>query len=822
MIVKKLHGGWRMHAVDEENERAATVPGSVYQDLIQDGLMEDPYDRDNELAALAVMDRDFVYTLDFFLPQEMWDEEQVLLRFDGIDTVADLELNGTILGHVENMHRTWEFPVKPLLRQGNNHLKVCLHSPTRWIKQANQEHPLLGTADAMEGFPHLRKAHCMFGWDWGPRLPDAGIWRDVSLVAFSAARLDGVYVTQDHETQGVFLRFQVWADCIGQREAQPLGGTDGLTCRAEVISPEGDRLTFSQEEMLEGRVLIRDPMLWWPNGYGEQPLYQVTVELCSGGHVLDRWQRRIGLRTMTVCRDKDQWGEQFCHVVNGVKIFAMGADYIPEDCILPRVTPVRTRDLLEQAKAAHYNCIRVWGGGHYPADAFYDACDELGLIVWQDFMFACAVYDLTEKFETEITAEAIDNIRRIRHHACLGLWCGNNEMEMFVAQGVWVNKPSQRSDYVKMYEYLLPALCRRYDPNTFYWPASPSSGGAFDQPNDENRGDAHYWDVWHGNKPFTEYRKFHFRYVSEFGFQSFPGLKTCESFTRPEDRNIFSYVMEKHQRNSTANGKIMNYLEQTFLYPTDFDTVLYASQLLQAEAIRYGIEHFRRNRGRCMGAIVWQLNDCWPVASWSSIDYFGRWKALHYVEKRCFAPVLLSCEEEGVLTQAPNPNTQPREIRRSIRFNVVNETRGNVDVTVRWTLRRSDGSVKRGGEQELCVPALSAVWMEKEELEDAALYEDYVSYQCLKDGEILSRGSVIFCPHKQFHYRDPQLTARVEGDVVVVSAQSYARAVEVRNEKEDLRLEDNYFDLDPGEERRLRILGGEPSQLRLRSVYSIR
>ena len=668
MITKQLHSGWRMRMIGETDWRSAQVPGSVYQDLLNDGAIDDPYDRDNELAALAVMDHDFEYETYLDVPEAMLGQEEILLHFEGIDTGADLELNGCLLGHVENMHRTWEFPIKKLLKEGENRLKVSLRSPTQFIRQANEKTPLLGTADAMEGFPHLRKAHCMFGWDWGPRLPDAGIWRAVSLIAYSTARLDDVHISQEHGEDAVTLRFQIQAVRPGEDGALNMNssqtGKAGLSCRAVVTGPDGKRWTCEAGELFSSGICIQDPCLWWPNGYGEQPLYQVVVELLSGGTVIDRWERRIGLRTMTVCREKDQWGEQFCHVVNGVKIFAMGADYIPEDCILSRMTPERTRWLLEQAQAAHYNCIRVWGGGHYPADAFYDACDELGLVVWQDFMFACAVYDLTEEFEANITAEAVDNIKRIRHHASLGLWCGNNEMEMFVDLGVWVNKPSQKSDYVKMYEYLLPKLCRRYDPNTFYWPASPSSGGAFDKPNDEARGDAHYWDVWHGNKPFTEYRKFHFRYVSEFGFQSFPALKTCESFTRPEDRNIFSYVMEKHQRNATANGKIMNYLEQTFLYPSDFDTVLYASQLLQAEAIRCGIEHFRRHRGRCMGTIVWQLNDCWPVASWSSIDYYGRWKALHYYEKRCFAPILISCEEEGILDQDPNPNAQPYEIRQ--------------------------------------------------------------------------------------------------------------------------------------------------------------
>ena len=422
-------------------------------------------------------------------------------------------------------------------------------------------------------------------------------------------------------------------------------------------------------------------------------LYTVRVELYYGQQLLDVWEKRIGLRTMTIHREKDQWGESFAHQVNGINVFAMGADYIPEDNLITRVDRTRTERLLRDCVAANFNTIRVWGGGYYPSDDFYDLCDELGLIVWQDFMFACAVYELSEEFEKNICFELIDNIKRLRHHASLGLWCGNNEMEMFVDRGTWVSSFKQKSDYVKMYQYLFPKILKEYDPNTFYWPASPSSGGDFDEPNSPNRGDVHYWDVWHGDKPFSEYRKFFFRYASEFGFQSFPNLKTVKSFTIPEDRNIFSYVMEKHQRNNAANGKIMNYMAQTFLYPTDFSTILYASQLLQAEAIKYGVEHWRRNRGRCMGAIYWQLNDCWPVASWASIDYFGRWKALHYYAKRFFAPVAISCCEEGIMTQNTNVNAEPYPVEKSIHLCVENETMQPFYGEVRWSLRLPDSTV---------------------------------------------------------------------------------------------------------------------------------
>lgn len=429
-------------------------------------------------------------------------------------------------------------------------------------------------------------------------------------------------------------------------------------------------------------ITIEHPQLWWPNGLGKQPLYRVTVRLATG----DTRMWRIGLRTMTVSREKDEWGEEFCHVVNGMKVFAMGADYIPEDNILARVTPERTRRLLEDCKAANFNAIRVWGGGYYPDDAFYDICDELGLMVWQDLMYACAFYDLTPDFERSIRVETHQNVARLRHHASLALICGNNEMEMFMAgaNSALINHrtwefvptyPHHITDYVKMFEYILPAIVKETAPQTYWWPASPSSGGNFDAPNDENRGDNHYWDVWHGEKPFTEYRKFFFRYASEFGFQSFPCLKSVKQFTLPDDRNIFSRVMERHQRNQAANGKILSYLSQTFRYPNSFDDLLYASQLMQAEAIRYGVEHWRRNRGRCMGAIIWQLNDIWPVASWASIDYYGRWKALHYAAKRFFAPVMISAEEEGELSQNPKINEyHPAPLEKSFRLNVCNET----------------------------------------------------------------------------------------------------------------------------------------------------
>lgn len=815
MITAEIHSGWQMRQEGWEEFLPASVPGSVYHDLMQNGKMDDPFWRDNFPKALKRMDHDYEYKTEFAADKALLKSDAVLLRFEGIDTVADVFLNGEKLGHTENMHRTFEFEVKDLLKEEGNELRVLLHSPTRFIKEEYKHNVADGSEEAMVGFANLRKTHCMFGWDWGPRLPDAGLWRPVKLLGIEKARVDSVYVTQKHEDGKVTLHFDVDAD-VYDREAL-MGYTVLIT------DPDG------KETLCKGspeEIVIERPQLWWPNGFGAQPLYTVEVRLYAGGKQVDAWKKRIGLRTLTMHIEKDAYGESFAHEVNDVQVFAMGADYIPEDSIFPRINEARTRELLRQCKEAHFNTIRVWGGGYYPDDWFYDACDEMGLMVWQDFLFACAVYNLTDEFEDNIRAEFADNIKRLRHHASLALWCGNNEMEMFVERGLWVKTPIQKSDYVKMYEYILPKVLKELDPQTFYWPASPSSGGGFDDPNGFDRGDVHYWDVWHGNVPFTDYRRYYFRYLSEFGFQSFPSVETVKTFALPEDCNPFSYVMEKHQRNNAANGKIMNYLYQTYLYPTSFDAFVYASQLLQADAIRYGVEHFRRNRGRCMGAVYWQLNDCWPVISWASIDYCGRWKALHYAAKRFFRPLTLSCAEEGLLTQNPNINFERYEyeknaLKKGMRLCVENETMLSHTVEVTWQLRRADASVIRQGRETVTVEPLSSKWLEYEDFADADTFGDYIAYQMTENGAPAASGTALFCAPKHFRFADPQLALRVEGDEIVVTAAAYARSVQILNADDTLKLSDNFFDMNAGETR-VRILSGQPSGLRVRSVYDIR
>lgn len=810
-----LGGAWRMREADSDTWHSAHVPGSVYADLTADGTMPDPFWRENELDAFERMKKDYVYQRAFTVTEAQLAHAHVELVCEGLDTLAHVSLNGREIAFADNMHITWVWDVKEQLHAGENTLEIRFDSPILYCAKKAEEAPGWESSDATPGFRHLRKAHCMFGWDWGPRLPDAGIWRPIFLRTWDTARLENALMLQAHHDGVVDVTIR-----------PEIAGESAWS--AEITAPDGEVLTLPETMAAEQVIAIQNPQLWWPNGLGKQPLYRVTVRLATG----DTRMWRIGLRTMTVSREKDEWGEEFCHVVNGMKVFAMGADYIPEDNILARVTPERTRRLLEDCKAANFNAIRVWGGGYYPDDAFYDICDELGLLVWQDLMYACAFYDLTPDFERSIRVETHQNVARLRHHASLALICGNNEMEMFMAgaNSALINHrtwefvptyPHHITDYVKMFEYILPAIVKETAPQTYWWPASPSSGGNFDAPNDENRGDNHYWDVWHGEKPFTEYRKFFFRYASEFGFQSFPCLKSVKQFTLPDDRNIFSRVMERHQRNQAANGKILSYLSQTFRYPNSFDDLLYASQLMQAEAIRYGVEHWRRNRGRCMGAIIWQLNDIWPVASWASIDYYGRWKALHYAAKRFFAPVMISAEEEGELSQNPKINEyHPAPLEKSFRLNVCNETLRDVTGEVVWALRTPDGAIVRQNQQTLTIPAMSAKWLDKVDCADASLTGHYVSFAFVVDDVALSEGTCIFCAPKHFEFVDPRLTLETRGDTLVVTSHAYAKQVWLESEDADLLLDDNAFDMNPGT-KVVRVVQGSAEKVRGRSVWDL-
>lgn len=866
-----LSSGW-MLTIPEDNVYhigpdpiPATIPGSVYSCLLENKLMPDPYWRDNELDALKLMENDFLFTEHFVPEKEVLSSDRVILKFDGIDTIADITLNGTFLGHTENMHRSFEFDVKELLKEGENELAVKFFSPLKFCAASHEKIKNMESTDAVPGYPQLRKAHCMFGWDWGPRLPDAGFYRPIRLLGVKKTRLsDDIRVMQEHEIEETGVHGNV----VKKVKLAVTAVTDpvyaeGVHAEIMLTDPDGRMTCFAadgkEEKCLGGKLTVENPKLWWPNGYGGQDLYTVTVRLIDDatGEELDQTQKRIGLRTVTVdtspfpeevrdphigpqVREDRKEGRHFDFVVNGLRIFAMGGDYIPEDNILQRVTRDRTEILIRDAAEAHYNCIRIWGGGYYLDDFFYDLCDEYGLLLWQDFMFACASYELTEDFEENLKAEFTEVVRRLRHHASMSVWCGNNEMEAQVLEDHWngefnelipgmggirpVHHASNKQyyDYIKLYEYILPKIMKEEAPEAFYWPSSPSSGGNYEDIYEENIGDAHYWGVWHGGDQFSDYRKHHFRFLSEFGFQSFPCMETVRSFTEPEDRNVFSEVMEMHQRNTAANGKIMNYLSATYRYPKNFDELLYCSQMLQLDAIRYGVEYFRRIRGTCMGTVVWQLNDIWPVASWASIDYYGRWKALHYGEKRFFAPVSITCEEHGRLDQKPFVNSLPIPVEYSAALHVANETGETVKGTVRWQLRRPDSSVIRENEKDIEIAPYSGTWLDKEIYNGLAdEREMHLYYEFVQDGKIVSSGSAMFVAPKHYRFADPKLSVRVEGETVIVTSEGYAKGVCIESEDGNLRLSDNFFDMEKGE-RVLAIVGKKPEgELRVRSVYDI-
>jgi beta-mannosidase len=599
------------------------------------------------------------------------------------------------------------------------------------------------------------------------------------------------------------------------------GSSARLTARVRVRGPRGFQFEGNARRSRAGgsfvlQIPIPEPALCWPNGLGGQPRYAVRVDLLADGRPIEHRSYRVGLRRLRLRRRRDRFGESFYFEVNGVPLFAKGANWVPADSFPSRVGEGRYRDLVGAAAWAGMNMLRVWGGGFYEDEAFYEACDERGILVWQDFMFACGTYPGDRAFERNVEAEARENVRRIRHRPCLALWCGNNEMEWGWHSWGWARRPraaQERAAYVRMFHEILPRVVAEEDPDTPYWPSSPSSDTPFRDPNGEARGNGHDWAIWHGLQPFTAYRKHHFRFMSEFGFQALPAHATVRAFAAPGERNLTSHVVECHQKNAGANGRILQYLADTFLLPKDFRELCLVSQLLQAEAVRYGVEHWRRQRNgeRCMGALYWQLDDCWPVASWSSIDYFQRWKALHYAARRFNAPVLLSVCEEAE--------------RGTATLHVTNDLPHPVSGELRWSLETLDGSVLERGRERVRAPGCRSTEVAaldaSRHLPDAAARRTTVLVSEWHEGRRLRARQVTgFVPPKHQPLRDPGLRVEVARDgrsVRLTAARGLARFVWLEGPKEQVRFSDNGFDLPKGRSARLRILSGGP--LRRRDLY---
>lgn len=757
-----------------------TVPCSMYSVLFENGLIDDPFYRDNWESLTALSYKDCTFTAVFTVSEQELCRKRQELVLKKIDTVCNLYLNGKKLAYLDNIHRTYRIDCSHLLVAGENTLEFRFSSPVVYAQERQRRHYTWGQSgrDTLDGISRIRKPGCMFGWDWAPKLPDMGIYEDIELVLTNEPLITDVYVRQTHKGGCVTLDIS-------------LETTDTYSkAVCEVVAPDGERI---ESIFSDGTASVRidNAQLWWPNGYGAQPLYTVTVRIENDGRVTDTHTQSLGLRTCTVSREKDRWGSEFCFKVNGIKIFAMGGNYIPPDSLASRVTRKKLEDIVLACVSANFNCIRIWGGGFYPSDDLLELCDKYGLLIWQDFMFACSMVYLTDETRENITHEFIDNIKRMRNHACIGLLCGNNEVEEALTNYDSVRTDMLlKADYLELFEHLLPELCEKYAPDIYYWPSSPCSGGGFNDFASENHGDCHHWAVWHGNEQFESYRDHYFRFCSEFGFEAFPNLKTINTFAIEEDMNPFSYIMDSHQRCASGNGKIMTYISATYKYPYTFEQFIYASQALQANAIRYGVEHMRRNRGRCMGAIYWQLNDTWPTASWASLDYFGRWKALHYAARRFYAPVLLSAHEDGT----------------DVALNISNEKLCDFTGEVNWAVIENDFTVIESGSISVNVGAMSAKDVAVLDLSHSIKGHErtrVLVYSLCSSGEQLSCGSLLFTKPKFFCFRREKPVFTVTGEKgtfrISVSCGSYANGVFIDSKSVDMQLSDNLFDIISGE-----------------------
>ncbi len=667
--------------------RSAVVPGCVHRDLLRHKQLPELFWGTNEALVQWVGEHEWEYRASFKVTASLLAEEVVELVADGLDTVATVFLNGHEIARTENMFAGYRWDVRSALRPGKNELRVLFGSAPEYIATHRTEHvPSPEFNDPVGGCTRIRKQQCQFGWDWGPRFITAGIWRDIRLEAWSANRLASVRVTQTHTPDG-----PVTLDLTPE-----LARTGGVTLAWE-LSLDGDLVHEGEGT----RIVVTEPQLWWPNGQGAQPLYELEVVATQDGREIGRWSRRIGLRTIALDRHADQWGESFQFVVNGRPVFAKGANWIPAHSLPAGLTRADyARDLIAAAQV-HMNMVRVWGGGIYESEDFYDLCDELGLLVWQDFMFACTLYPGDAKFQALVRDEAAFQISRLRHRACLALWCGNNEVYGCNAHQIDEASPAW-ADYQAIFHRVLPEALAAHDGVTSYWPSSPWRGrmGA-DYDLGAERGDTHYWDVWHSRKPVQEYELRPFRFCSEYGMQSYSSPETQATFCPADDANVFGPTMENHQKNRFGNQIILDYVSRRYRFPKDQDALIYLSQVNQAHCMQVGTEFYRRSTPRCMGALYWQINDCWPVASWSSIEFTGRWKALHHVARRFFAPALVSAQIHGAETTITG-NYHRNSVDKVDLYTVYDAPEAATGL-LRWDLLHLDGRILSGGHQRVAL-----------------------------------------------------------------------------------------------------------------------
>lgn len=805
-VVKNLHEGWKFRQARLTNWYPATVPGVVHTDLLQNKIIEDPFFRLNERGLQWIDKEDWVYETCFTLAADMMRKENMELVFEGLDTYADVYLNDECILKADNMFRRWSIPVRQYIREENNILKVYFHSPVKidvpkWDALPYQ-YPASNDQSENGGLFNkkisifARKAGYHYGWDWGPRLVTSGIWRPVYIRAWSDLRINDVFIEQKEVGAGrAVIAGHVELDADKDMDGVLVTITDEATGR--VLGEWQADLKRGTNRVTVDFVLHK-PKLWWSNGLGEPFLYRFRTDIIAGGELLDSKTERVGIRSLKVVHQPDKDGHTFYIELNGRPVFAKGANYIPSDNFLPRVTPENYKRTILDAAGVNMNMLRVWGGGIYENDVFYDLCDEYGIMIWQDFMFACSMYPAEGALLDNIHQEAVDNVKRLRNHACIALWCGNNEcQDAWLGWGWKCEIERQNKEYAdkiwaqyrQQYHVTLPGVVKEYAPGTFYWPSSPF---AFEREmSGTTDGDRHYWSVWHGKAPISDYDSEKSRFFSEYGFQSFPEFESVKRYAPyPEDWDIRSEVMMSHQRGGDhANGLIETYLLNEYKKPRDFRAFLYMNHVLQGDAIKTAIESHRRQMPYNMGTLFWQHNDCWPVASWASRDYYGRWKAQHYYVRKAYDDILISPVVEG----------------DDLKVYAVSDRLENTSGRLQLQVCQFDGTVVHhwdksvgisGNDSRVCFSAPLAKLLEGANRGTVYVRVDYTD----KSGRVYHNN---YCLGKQKDMDYPKVDLQTEvrsiegGYEVTVSADKFARAVCLSVADNESVYSDNYFDVQP-------------------------
>jgi beta-mannosidase len=842
--VLDLDGGWRFRIAPADaaghpqaaDWMAAAVPGAVQTDLMALHKLPDPYIGDNEAKVQWVGLSDWQYRCEIDVSPETLARDHLDLVFEGLDTFAEVKVNGTSVLKADNMFRTWRVPVRGVLHAGKNVIEVDLNSPIKTMapKVAAMPYVMPGAYDSAFGdeplgrnsSTYVRKAGYQYGWDWGPRVVALGIWKPVRLEAWDGARLADFHVAQVHLD-----------DQVAALEADVDIASDGVQparVTIDVAGPDGSHQTVTQDAgLFAGTVPVRvplridNPKRWWPVGYGRPDLYTIKASVSQGGQAVGTITRRIGLRTAEIRRQPDQWGRSFELVINGVPVFAKGANMIPFDMFPARVTAAQQDRILQSAVDANMNILRIWGGGTYQDDHVYDKADELGLMIWQDFMFGGAIPPYDRDFRENTRIEATEQVRRLRNHPSIVLWAGNNEV-----QTDWENwggstkdvktalSPEERdkvvTGMVRLFDNVLRSAVDLNAPDTPYWASTPSTD--YDGPADQDTdGDRHYWSVW-GGKPVEEYLNAPPRFMSEYGLQSFPVMETIKAFAGPDDLQPETPVMRAHQKYDKGNGnkRLLFYINNNYGQPKDFASFVYLSQVMQAEGIELAATHLRAAMPQSMGSMYWQINDVWPGASWSSIDWFGRWKALQYHARRFYAPVIVTAlRKDGVTSlNLVSDEGAPRTFDYRLRV---------MDLDGKMLSDRSR-SVTVSPRSSLKLDALS----DADLLKGAASDRTYVVADLLDHGARVSRAIAYFVPSKALALHDPKIRAELKavpgGYALTLSSATLARQVWIDLGAVDARPSDNAFDLLPGEPETVTFTSSKPpaavrAALSVRSLY---